>query len=345
MKLLVTGATGFAGSHIARCALARGHAVRVLARTPAKAQRLFADGSVEIAPGDMADAAAVRAALAGCDAVVHAAAAVSLDPRDAARLLRENVAGTACVLGGAREAGLTHAVYVSSLTAIWSLPGPDPSAASPVREGTTGYALAKCEAERAARALQDAGTPLAIVYPNGLIGPDDPGIALAEPGKPLALSEAVRAFRGFTRTTLATSGGLASVDARDLALFCVRLVEGNRAGRFVIGGQFHGWDELVGALEPLLGRNVPRMRAPGWLLRGAGSTLDLVRHVRPVASLISREAMEYATRMRPLPNDAALAELGVALRPLAETYRDTLASLEAAREKRRTEAASEAPRR
>ncbi|MBM4385472.1 MAG: NAD-dependent epimerase/dehydratase family protein [Deltaproteobacteria bacterium] len=341
MKLLVTGATGFAGSHIARCALARGHEVRVLARTPAKAERLFAGARVEVAAGDMTDRAAVRAALAGCDAVVHAAAAVSLDPRDATRLLRENVAGTACVLGGARELGLAHAVYVSSLTAIWSLPGPDPSAASAVRAGTAGYALAKCEAERAARALQDAGAPLAIVYPSGLIGPDDPGLAFAEPGAPLALSEAVRAFRGFTHTTLATSGGLASVDARDLALFCVRLVETQRAGRFVVGGQFHSWDELVAALEPLLGRAVPRLRAPAWLLRGAGSALDLARRVRPIASLISREAMEYATRMRPLPNDGALAELGVSLRPLAETYRDTLASFEALRVRRRTEGGSQ----
>jgi nucleoside-diphosphate-sugar epimerase len=339
MRLLVTGATGFAGSHVAHCALARGHTVRVLARAPAKAQRLFARSAVEIARGDMADLAAVRAALAGCDAVVHAAAAVSLDPRDAERLLRENVAGTACVLGAAREADLAHAVYVSSLAAIWSLPGPDPSGASGVRKGATGYARAKCEAERAARALQDAGAPLAIVYPNGLIGPGDPGIGLAEPGRPLALSEAVRAFRGFTRATLATSGGLASVDVRDFALFCVRLAEAKRVGRFVVGGQFHSWDELVAALEPLLGRRIPRLRAPGWLLRSAGSALDLVRRVRPVASLISREAMEYATRMRRLPNDGALAELGVSLRPLAQTYRDTLASFEALRVRPRTEAA------
>jgi dihydroflavonol-4-reductase len=333
MRTLVTGATGFVGSHVARTLCERGHAVRILVRSPEKAARTFSEGSVEIALGDMADAAAVRAAMAGCDSLVHAAAAVSLDPRDAPRLLDENVAGTRAVIDAALAARVAGIVYVSSLVTIWRPTAHDPGPASPLREGQAGYALAKVEAERIVRARQDAGAPIAIVYPNGTLGPDDPG-----------LSEAVRAFRGFTRATLATSGGLASVDVRDLALFCARLLEVQRRGRFVVGGQFQPWDELARALEPLLGHSVARVRAPGFFLRLAGSALDLARRVRPVASLISREAMEYATRMRALPNDAALAELGVALRPLTDTYRDTLRSLEASGRMRRSPSVGMAPR-
>lgn len=325
MRTLVTGATGFIGSHVARALHERGHVVRILARSPEKAARLFGEGSVEIALGDMTDAAAVSAAIASCDSLVHAAAAVSLDPRAAQRLLEENVDGTRVVLDAALAARVAGIVYVSSLVTIGALMGPDPGPASALREGQAGYALAKVEAERIVRARQDAGAPIAIVYPSGTLGPDDPG-----------LSEAVRAFRSFTRATPATSGGLASVDVRDLALFCTRLLEVQRRGRFVVGGQFEPWDALARALEPLLGRPVARVRAPGFALRLAGSALDLARRVRPVASLISREAMEYATRMRALPNDAALAELGVALRPLTDTYRDTLRSLEAGGRLRRS---------
>ncbi len=266
----------------------------------------------------MLDSVAVRAALAGCEGLVHAAAAVSLDPHEAPRLLRENLQGTRSVLQGAVAQRCAAIVYVSSLSTIWALPGPDPDPRRPVREIESGYAGSKAAAEREARALQETGAPIAIVYPCGVIGPDDPG-----------RSEAVRAFRGFCRTTLATTGGLASVDARDLALFCVRLLEERRRGRFVVGGQFETWDELVAQLEPLLGRRVRRVRAPAGLLRFAGSVLDALRSVRPVASLISREAMEYATRMRPLPNDVVLGELGVSLRPLAETYADTIAWMRA----------------
>ena len=201
-----------------------------------------------------------------------------------------------------------------------------------MRASTNSYARAKAEAEREVRARQAAGAPIAIVYPNGVIGPDDPG-----------RSEAVRAFRGFLKTTLATSGGLASVDARDLGLLCARLLEEGPRGRFVVGGQFQSWDELVATLEPLLGRAIPRLRAPGWLLRGAGSALDLARRLRPISSLISREAMEYATRMRAIPNDPILGELGVSLRPLTETYRDTLRWLEASRRPRRADARPHTP--
>jgi len=333
MRALVTGATGFVGFHVAHCLRERGHTLRVLARRPERARALLGERGVEIAAGDMTDARAVGAALAGCDAVVHAAAAVSLDPRDAGRLLRENVLGTQCVIGGACDAGIARIVYVSSLTTIWGPESPDPSARSALRSGTSGYAHAKCEAERVVRERQDAGAKLAIVYPNGVIGPDDPG-----------LSEAVRAFRGFTRATLASSGGLASVDVRDLALLCARLLETARAGRFVMGGQFHRWDELVAALEPLVGRKIPRVHAPGWLLRAGGSLLDALRAARAgraayggasrAAAMITREAMEYATRMRALPNDPVLRELGVELRPLMQTYQATLASLAAKRRSR-----------
>jgi dihydroflavonol-4-reductase len=146
MRTLVTGATGFIGSHVARMLRERGHSVRILARSPERAARLFAEGSVEIAPGDMTDAAAVTAAIAGCDSLVHAAAAVSLDPRDAQRLLSENVAGTRAVIDAALAARVAGIVYVSSLVTIWKLPGPDPGPSSPLQERQDGYALAKVEA-------------------------------------------------------------------------------------------------------------------------------------------------------------------------------------------------------
>jgi nucleoside-diphosphate-sugar epimerase len=163
------------------------------------------------------------------------------------------------------------------------------------------------------RELAEAGAPVATVYPYGVIGPDDPG-----------WSESVAAFRGFVATTLDTTGGVSFVDVRDLAAFGARLLESKRAGRFVVSGHFFTWDELAVELELLLGRPLRRFAAPAPLLRAFGSLLDLVRRVRPVRSLISREGMEYATRTRPLPNSEALAELGVPLRPARETFADTL---------------------
>jgi len=314
MRALVTGATGFVGYHTALRLLERGHEVRVLARSLEKAERLFrAAREVEIAVGDMTDACAVERALAGRDAVVHAAATVSFDRKSARALLEANVAGTRNVIGGASERGVEAIVYVSSLTAIYEPRRGPPAPDAPVLARGNAYARSKAAAERVARELTEAGAPIATLYPYGVIGPDDPG-----------WSESVAAFRGFLATTLSTRGGVSFVDVRDLASFAVRLLETKRAGRFVLGGHFFTWDELVRALEPMLGREIPRFAMPAPLLRALGSLTDLVRRVRPLRSLISREGMEYATRTGPLPNSEALAELGVALRPAEETFADTL---------------------
>jgi nucleoside-diphosphate-sugar epimerase len=313
MRVLVTGATGFIGSHTARALLAEGHRVRLLVRSEAKARAICGDDPrVELAPGDMSDAEAVARAFRGCDAALHAAASVSLDPRENERLLRENVAGTRNVVGGAAERDVP-VLYVSSLSVVFDPRGPDPGGDLPLTLSRSGYARSKQLAERTVRSLQEQGARIAIVYPNGVIGPDDPG-----------WSEANRALKGFLRTTLRTSGGVGILDVRDLATFQARVLGERLRGRYPVGGRFFSWDELVSAVEPLLGRPIARMRAPGFALRAAGSAIDLVRRVRPVASIISREAMEYATRMRPLPNAPELGKLGVALRAPQQTFEDTL---------------------
>lgn len=313
MRVLVTGATGFVGHHAARALAARGHEVRVLARRLDKAERLFRSArDVEIAVGDMTDEVAVEAALSGMDAVLHAAATVSFSRASADVLRDANVAGARHVLGGASRRGLGAILYVSSLTTVFDPRGPDPTEDSPVVRARNPYTGAKAAAEREARALAAAGAPIATVYPNAVIGPEDPG-----------WSESVAALRGFMSRCLASDGGTGFLDVRDLVAFLVALLEAKATGRFLLGGQFLSWDEIAATLEATLGRPVRRMSAPAPVLRAMGSLVDLVRRFRPVDSLISREGMDHATRMRPLPNTPALAKLGVALRPLPETFEDT----------------------
>ena len=313
MRVLVTGATGFVGFHSARALAARGHEVRVLARSLEKAERLFrSQRDVEIAVGDMTDEGAVAGALSGMDAALHAAATVSFS-RDSADALRDaNLAGVRNVLGQGFARGLGALVYVSSLTTLFDPRGPEPTEDSPVLAHRNPYARAKAAAEREARALAAAGAPLATVYPNAVIGPDDPG-----------WSESVAALRGFMSRCLESDGGTGFVDVRDLVALLVALLEGKATGRYLVGGQFLSWDEIAAELEAVLGRAPRRMRAPAPVLRAMGSLVDLVRRVRPVDSLISREGMEHATRMRPLPNTAALDRFGIALRPLRESLEDT----------------------
>lgn len=310
MRVLVTGATGFIGFHVAKRLRAEGHAVRALVRDSAKGERVLAPIGVppeDRVEGDMTDPAAVAKALEGCDAVVHAAAGVSVTT--GATDFEANVRGTEAVVGAAAQRALPT-VYVSSLTAILD-PGRPTTEDSPVVESRTHYGRSKARAERWVRARQDEGAPIAIVYPPGVVGPDDPGF-----------SESVKAYRGFLRGTLQSSGGNQMLDARDLAELVVRLLETRRTGRIIAAGHFFTWDEFTELLERVTGARVPRIRAPGWLLRWGARGADALARLTGRAMPVTGEGIEIATRWESIADSAAVAELGVAWRAPEETLGD-----------------------
>ena len=106
MKVMVTGGTGFTGSHSVRALLAAGHEVRLLVRDPEKVKRIYEPHGIafdEIVVGDMADAGRVLDALKGCDAVIHTAAMVDLKASHARQVLQTNLEGVRNVVGQAAE--------------------------------------------------------------------------------------------------------------------------------------------------------------------------------------------------------------------------------------------------
>ena len=313
MRVLVTGATGFVGFHTAVSLRRAGHEVRALVRSPEKGDRVLAPaglGKDALAVGDMTDESAVREALRGCDAVVHAAASVSVTRPGAGDAFRENVAGARAVLGGAAEAGLPRILFVSSLQAVYDPRRGVPPPELPPVEVRTRYGRSKAESERFARELQGRGAPLAIVYPSGVIGPDDPG-----------LSESVRAYRGFLRAVI-LAGGTQFVDARDLARLHLRLLERGGSARVVAAGHFFRWGELADRIERITGARIRRIGAPGALLRGLGSAADLLARLTGRGGVLTREAMEVATRWEAIPDSPEVAALGVRWRDPDETLAD-----------------------
>ncbi len=170
MRVMVTGATGFTGGHLARTLKARGHDVRALVRTPEAAGDLAREG-IELCPGDLADAAAVQRAADGCDVVYHIAAVYreARHPDDYYR--RINVEGTRNVLDAvARGAGrVVHCSTVGVHGDVQSIPATEES---PFAPGDV-YQSTKLEGELLARARIDAGLPGSIFRPQGIYGPGD----------------------------------------------------------------------------------------------------------------------------------------------------------------------------
>jgi nucleoside-diphosphate-sugar epimerase len=318
MKVLVTGGTGFVGSHVARQLQAAGHDVRLLVRSEDRARAYYeslGEAVPELVVGDITDADSVRAALGGCESVVHAAAGT---PMGATReqLFAVNVGGTKNVVGNAVMQNVRHIVCVSSITAIFNEDGAKVTPDAPPGPSKLPYGQSKVEAELYLRDLQAKGEPVAIVYPGGVVGPDDPTLSDSMKALQHRINNGFRIFG---------DGGMQQVDVRDLAAFiCSLAVEGG-AGRFLVPGVYLKWTELADIVEQASGSNLQRIPAQGWKLRLVGRMVDVVRRFKTVDTPISAETMRYATLWPRIQNTGELARRGISLRDPRETFGDSIA--------------------
>lgn len=326
MRVLVTGATGFLGSHVVAALDRAGHDVRVLVRTPGKlgaVPALSRDGvrdRLDVASGDITDPESCARAARSCDAVVHAAAMVALDARRAAEVMRTNVDGTANVVRAALDVGAARVVYVSSVS-VFGTKRRRVDLDSPLGEARGPYSRSKVEAERWVRSVQESGAPVTITYPGGIHGPDSP-----------TLTTGHGATVAWLRFPPRMPGGTCVVDVRDVAAVHARLLgEDDPPARLLLPGHNLTWDELCAALTRVTGRSPLRVPLPGAAFRLAGRVGDLSQRVWPRESIWSLESMETATRQPRYDDRETRARYGDGVyRPVEETFRDELAWLVAA---------------
>lgn len=321
MKIFVTGATGFVGAHTARALLAAGHELRLLARDPSALRsyfRRFGPVPDDIVTGDMRDAALMDRAMRGCDAVFHAAALVSVDPKRADEIYRNNLAGIDAVLGTACRLGVERILHVSSLSVLFQKGVTRIDESTPLGRPANAYARSKRDCDEHVRRLQAAGMPIQMTYPAGIFGPDDP-----------RLSEANRGVASFVRVVPRTSTGLQAIDVRDLADAHRFLIENPpqsdfESARFIVGGRYYPWAEFHRLLQGLTGRRIPSPRLPAPMMRAMGATVDAVRRIMPFETQVSSEAMSYVTEWAEASSGRILGRMGRDFRGGEETFGDTI---------------------
>ncbi len=322
----MTGGGGFVGSYTVPALRAAGHDVRLLVRSPERAlgvlgRRGVNADDVELVVGDMVDAAAVGEAVEGCDATIHAAAAIGMTGHDGTSVLDVNTVGARTVIDAALAAGHDPVVHVSSV-AVFVPPtepviGPDSTLASP----RTDYGRSKVVTEQELRARQDAGDPITIVYPGGVVGADQPHLDATLEGLVAARTQ------GWPRTR----GGVNLVDVRDVAAVLVAtLTPGAGPRRLMLGGHFLPWAELGALIDDITGVRAWRAPLPKPVLMAFARALDGVRRVRPLGYPLTLDAAEIMTTMVASDDSATLSALGLELRPVRDSLEETVRWLAAA---------------
>ena len=292
-SVLVTGASGFLGWHVAATLLRKGHRVRALARPGSLLVEL--DG-VERVEGDLRDPDSLRRAVNGCGLVFHVAADYRLWARDENEMYRSNVDGTRNVLAAARIAGVERIVYTSTVGCIGMAGGKlgDEDSAVSLADMKGAYKRSKFLAEEVALEEARKGLPVVIVNPTAPVGDHD--VKPTPTGKIVVdfLKQKMPAF---------IDTGLNVVDAAETAeghwLACER---GKAGERYILGGENLTLEQIFGKLAKLSGVAAPTTKIPYAVAYVAGAVSTgwaKMTGVEPMAPLdavrMSRQKMWVST--------------------------------------------------
>lgn len=316
-RVLVTGASGFVGSAVARALGGRGLELRALVRATSARGNLAGLG-VEAVEGDITDPVAMGRAMAGARWLFHVAADYRLWARDPGEITRANVEGTRTVMRAALGAGVERIVHTSSVATLRAGDSVVDEAASLAEgEGIGAYKKSKVAAERLVeRMAREEGLPAVIVLPSTPIGPGD---AKPTPTGRIVVEAAMGRIPAFVDT------GLNLVHVDDVARGHVLALEKGAVGeRYILGGQDASLRELLAAIAGLTGRRPPTLELPRAPLYPLAFAAEAVARITGKEPFVTRDALNMAAHHMFFTSAKAERELGYRARPYIEALRDAL---------------------
>jgi dihydroflavonol-4-reductase len=303
--VLVTGASGFVGWHVARLLLERGYKVRALVRFSSVVPEL----DVERAEGDLRDRASLDRAASGCSLLFHVAADYRLWSKNPDELYHSNVEGTRNILESARSAGIERIAYTSTVGCIGVPGGGIGDETQPVSIGmmSGAYKRSKFLAEQVALEYAAAGLPVVIVNPTAPMGDHD--------FKPTPTGQIVADFlKGAMPAFIDT--GLNVVDVRDVALGHLLASERGRPGeRYILGSENLTLRQILGELADITGRKAPSIQLPYGVAYAAGVITTAMARVTGRPPRAPLDAVRMARKKMWVSHEKAARELGYSPQP------------------------------
>jgi dihydroflavonol-4-reductase len=302
--VVITGASGFIGSAVARSLIEEGFRVRALVRPGSRRDHLIAS-SVEIVEGSIADPVSVRAAIASSRYLVHVAADYRLWARDPSEIFAANLGGTRVVMEEAKRANVERVVYTSSVATV-----------QPAKDGTPADERA-IMAEGLVREMIAQGLPAVIVNPATVIGPRD---ARPTPTGKIIIAAAMGRIPAFVDT------GLNLVHVDDVARGHVAALRRGRIGeRYILGGENVRFGRMLTDIAALSGRRPPRLRIPWYTALPVAWVAEATSRFTGREPLATLEGVRHARERMFFSTTKAEQELDVRARPYREALADALA--------------------
>lgn len=304
MQVLVTGATGFTGGHLARALARHGDRVRALVRDPARATGLAALG-VDVVAGDLRDPVALTRAVAGAEVVYNVAAIYREAGLPASAYHEVNAEAVARLAEAAAAAGARRLVHCSTVGVHGDVERPPANEDAPLAPGDV-YQRTKLDGERLARdAAARTGLEVTIARPSGIYGPGDRRL--------------LKLFRGVARRRFVTLG---DGTIYYHLTYVEDLAEGFRlcgtvpaaAGRTYIlaGPEVTTLNELVRLTAEVAGVPPPRVHLPVWPFWLAGAACEAVCAPLRIEPPLYRRRVDFFTKSRAFDISRARQELGYA---------------------------------
>jgi dihydroflavonol-4-reductase len=317
--ILITGASGFVGSAVAKRLLDAGHEVRALVR-PTSSRLNLSDQRLRIVAGDLRDAGSIERAMAGIRFVFHVAADYRLWARDPQDIVHTNVEGTRTLMNAALRAGVERIVYTSSVATLAARPDGSPSDERfplDAAKAVGAYKYSKVLAERMVEAMiAEHALPAVIVNPSTPIGPGD---VRPTPTGRIIVEAAAGRMPAFVDT------GLNLVHVDDVAAGHLAAFQQGRVGeRYILGGQDVLLGDMLRDIAHLVGRSPPKLRLPRQLIFPIAYGAEAIAYFTGREPFVTTTGLRLAKDRMFFSSAKAQRELGYRARPYGEAIAEAI---------------------